>query len=165
MDAERAKDVALRLLTVRDRTTWEIRQELGKRGAEPEVVDQVVTRLTDVGLLDDTKFAASWVSSRQSGRSLSRSQLGRELANRGVGESDVEQALESASGSDTEVALELARRRVRSMSGLDAATKSRRLSGQLARRGFSWSVVRSVVAQVVGEVNGEQPDGSIGDYE
>ena len=156
MEFERAKDVALRLLTVRDRSTAEIRRELGKRGAEPDVVDQVVQRLTEVGLLDDAKFARSWVSSRQSGRSLSRSRLGHELGERGVDAEAVQEALAGAAGEDFDTALDLARRRVRSMGGLGADAMTRRLSGQLARRGFSWSVVRPVVSQVVAEATGDE---------
>jgi SOS response regulatory protein OraA/RecX len=52
---------------------------------------------------------------------------------------------------DRSVALDFARRRARAMTALDREVFSRRLAGQLARRGFSPAVVYAVVRQVADE--------------
>jgi regulatory protein len=55
--SEKAREQALRLLRVRARSVSELRQRLMKYGHAPTVVDQVIARLTAVGLLDDHRFA------------------------------------------------------------------------------------------------------------
>ncbi|CQD22532.1 recombination regulator RecX [Mycolicibacterium conceptionense] len=61
---EQAKNVCLRLLTVRARTRAELTEQLTKRGYEEELSAKVLDRLTEVGLIDDEDFAEQWVRSR-----------------------------------------------------------------------------------------------------
>src|ERR1043165_8759273 len=61
---EQAKNVCLRLLTVRARTRAELIEQLTKRGYEEDLSAKVLNRLTEVGLIDDEDFAEQWVRSR-----------------------------------------------------------------------------------------------------
>ena len=149
---EQAKEIALRLLTVRARSRGELRAELVKRGADEDIAEQVVERFTEVGLLNDEDFAQQWVQQRRRSKSLSRSMLRRELAEKGVSDEVIEFALVDLEDSEAETALEFARLRVRTMSGLDRDRIMRRLAGQLARRGFSPGIVQRSVMQVISEI-------------
>ena len=65
---EQAHTVCLRLLTVRARSRAELAGRLAKRGYPDEVTETVLTRLAEVGLIDDEDFAEQWVQSRRKGQ-------------------------------------------------------------------------------------------------
>ncbi|MCL1922489.1 MAG: RecX family transcriptional regulator [Propionibacteriaceae bacterium] len=153
-DLNQAKDIALRRLTVRMRSCQELRQDLCDRDVDGDIADQVVERFLESGLLDDSEFARTWVRSRRRSKSLSSRKLRQELVAKGVDCAVIDQALSSdETSSDLDLAVDLARRRLRAMSGCERETIQRRLSGQLERRGFSYSIVRSAVNTVMDESN------------
>lgn len=157
-----ARAIALRQLTLKARTRAELAATLSKRQVPQEAADEVLDRFEEVGLLDDADYAQRWVESRRVGRHLSKSRLGQELRRKGVGDEEVAQALAPVGHDDERaVALDLARRRIRGMAGLEPAVRYRRLAGILARRGFSGSVVASVLADVMG--GGAEDDTGDGD--
>ena len=144
------REVILRRLSSAPRTREELSRDLLRRGADPEVFDPILDRLTEVGLIDDGEFARMWVQSRQRGRGLSRSALRRELRDRGVDAELVEGALATVSPDDErERARELALRRTLRSRGTDTATERRRLLGYLMRRGYSVGVATSVITEVM----------------
>ncbi|MDR2975352.1 MAG: recombination regulator RecX [Propionibacteriaceae bacterium] len=150
-DEATAYDIALRRLSVRARSEAELRRDLRQRRVEASTIDTVLSRLEHAGLVDDVEFARQWVEERQRRQGLSTARLSRELAGKGVTPDTIRQVVAQACQPQSEIALEFARKRVRSMSGLDRTTMMRRLSGQLARRGFPESVVRTVVMTVADE--------------
>ena len=79
-----ARAICLRLLTLQPRTRAELAAALAKRGVPDDAATTVLSRFTEVGLIDDRAFAAAWVDSRHAGRGLSRRALASELRRRGV---------------------------------------------------------------------------------
>src|SRR5439155_11508566 len=63
-----AKDRALRLLGVRDRSRRELERRLQQAGFEREEIDQALDALASVGLIDDERFAATVVDNAMTGR-------------------------------------------------------------------------------------------------
>ena len=59
-----ARSAALRLLGYRSRSEAEVRRRLTLR-YELQVIDRVITVLTEQGYLDDTAFAQQWRSNRE----------------------------------------------------------------------------------------------------
>jgi regulatory protein len=124
---------------------------LAAKDVPPELAERLLDRFERVGLVDDQAFADAWVESRHRSRGLSRRALADELRRKGV---DAETAQTAADRIDPdaerEAALLLAARKARSLGGVDEATAFRRLSGMLARKGYSSSVTMSVVREVLG---------------
>jgi len=143
----RALRDALRLLNQRLRSTAEVRERLLRRGYDEEQVEGVLSRLTELGLLDDRAFARAWVENRQVFRPRGRPALAAELRKKGLSPEIIAEVLE-ASPPEDEAALALARRRAPALRGLERPTFLRRLHAFLARRGFSPEVVRRVASQV-----------------
>lgn len=54
-----AREIALRQLTVRARSRAELAKALARSGVPDETGEQVLDRLAEVGLIDDTAFARS----------------------------------------------------------------------------------------------------------
>lgn len=145
---EQAHTVCLRLLTVRARTRAELAERLTKRGYPDDVIETVLGRLADVGLIDDEDFAEQWVRSRQRNAGKGKRALAAELRTKGVDDEVIASAL---SGIDAGVervrAEQLVERRLRreTLGDGDDAKVMRRLVGMLARRGYSQSMAVAVV--------------------
>ncbi|MFJ6139644.1 recombination regulator RecX [Kitasatospora sp. NPDC092286] len=148
----RARDICLRLLTGAAKTRKQLADALRKREIPDEVADGVLTRLEEVGLIDDAVFAQAWVESRHAVRGLSRRALAQELRTKGVAGDLVEQAVAQLDQDDEEdAARALVERRLRVTRGLERQARMRRLVGMLARRGYSEGLAYRVVREVLDE--------------
>lgn len=63
--AKKVRERALRLLTISDRTRWELARRLEGDGP-PHVIDEVLDWLESLGYLDDRRFALRWIEARKS---------------------------------------------------------------------------------------------------
>jgi regulatory protein len=152
-----ARTICLNQLTHGPRTRSQLADTLRKRLVPDDAAEAVLDRLTEVGLIDDAAYAAGWVHSRRASRGLSSSAIARELRDRGVEPHLVADAMVDVGPDEDEAsARDLARRRLRSMSGLPAQTQVRRLVGYLGRKGYSpglaYRVVREELDVAVGEL-------------
>ena len=73
------REIALRALDRRAYGRAELAQYLARKGAEHGVIEQVLRRFEEVGLINDAAFADQWVETRQRGRLLPRRTLIAEL--------------------------------------------------------------------------------------
>jgi regulatory protein len=120
------------------RTRHELQDDLIKRGIPDDVVERVLDRFTEVGLIDDTEYAAMWVTSRQRTRGSARSVLRQELRRKGVGDDETESALATISSEDeAERARALVDRKLAAMGVVDEKAVGRRLTNMLVRRGYA----------------------------
>src|SRR4051812_28627636 len=90
---EQARNVCLRLLTVRARTRAELAERLTKRGYPDDVSERVLDRLATVGLVDDQDFAQQWVRSRHVNAGKGKRALAAELRTKGVDDDLIAEAL------------------------------------------------------------------------
>jgi regulatory protein len=141
-----ARQIVLRKLAAQARTRHELTTALAAKKVPEEAATEVLDRFAELGLVDDAQFAQDWVASRQSRRGLSRSALRRELRTKGVDNEEIEAALAPV-GSEEELAAArgLVEKKLRSMGGLEAQVRYRRLAGALARRGFGSGVIATVL--------------------
>lgn len=142
-DFQQAYERALNYLSYRARTRAEVERYLANKQVDPQVIQTVVARLTEVGLLDDVDFARTWVEQRESLAPRSRRMLQHELRQKGVAPEDIALALEDLD--EVETAYRAAMTRASRYAHLDRQTFDRRLGGYLLRRGFSYDVVREVL--------------------
>lgn len=141
-----AHEAALRLLSNRPRSENEMRTRLAMRGIGPGAIEDEVERLRSAGLLDDQKFAQSWVEDRKRLAPRGRRMLRYELLGRGI---DVESAEEATRDiDDRETALELARERARKTAATSYESFFARVGGFLRRRGFDYEVTADATHRV-----------------
>lgn len=155
---------ALRLLEQRARSRHELRDRLLRAECDPDVAEVVCDDLERAGLLDDAAFAAEWVRQRHKARGKSARALDRELRDKGVSSSARAQALEQVTASSEEdIALELARKKARSIKSTPAdyaerMKQLRRIVGVVARRGFDQGLCMSVATRALEERQAELED-------
>jgi regulatory protein len=130
-----AKDRALGLLAVRWRSREELRRRLRQAGYELDEIDQALTELSEVGLIEDSRFARELVRDQATRRLSGDRAIRSALREKGVSAEVAERALGEAGG-ESERAMELASRRAPRLRGLAPDAAYRRLYGLLLRRGF-----------------------------
>lgn len=147
-----ARKILLDQLTGRPRSRAELAAKLARRRVPEEVAERLLDRFEEVGLVDDAAFAREWVTSRQSGRGLASRALTVELRRKGVHDEVVAEAVAEVDPDDeVEAARRLVRRKLRSLERFDHVTQVRRLTGMLARKGYSSSLAFRVVREEVAE--------------
>ena len=145
-----ARKILLDQLTGQPRSRSELATRLARKRVPPDVASRMLDRFQEVGLIDDVAFARDWVQSRQAGRGLACRALEVELRRKGIDSQVVAEAVAAVdSGDEVEAARLLVRRRLPSLQRFDNATVVRRLTGMLARKGYSASVAFSVVREEV----------------
>lgn len=149
-ERQRAVEGALRLLSAGPRSELELQQRLRRRGLTKPAVEAAVTRMRELGYLDDAAYARMYVESRQASTPRSRRYLAFELGRKGVDRALTAGAIEGVS--DEVAAYEAAQRRLRSLRGQDFATFQRRLGAFLTTRGFGYGVARATVDRCWREV-------------
>jgi regulatory protein len=93
-DVATVLEAAARFLEARPRSIAEVRRRLSGAGYRPDLVDQAVHRMVELGYLDDGAFARAWVESRDRARPRGEHALRRELGLKGVDQAIIGAALE-----------------------------------------------------------------------
>lgn len=151
---EEAREKALRFLEIRPRSEQELRRALQKKKYPEEIINEVMTRLGDVKLVDDRDFAKFWVENREGFKPRSKRALQYELRQKGVSSQDIARAVKKVDESDS--AYRAAHPKAMRYKELDAQAFREKLSGFLARRGFDYSVTRETVTRLWQEVSGSK---------
>lgn len=150
---DRAREVALRMLTASARTRGQVGDGLLGRGFAPGVVEGLLDRFEEVGLLDDAAYAERLVRARRDERGLSRRAIAAELARKGVDGDVTRSALAGYEAADeTETAVREALARLRRTAGLDDEVRRRRTFAALARKGYGPESAREAVSRALAEL-------------
>ena len=148
-----AYDRALTMLAFQPRSSRDLKRRLVRKGELEAHAERAVERLVANGLLDDAQFARQVARSKVVGQGASKRRLQQELfkrgVDRGVADEAIEDVLSDEEVDEGEIVERLARKKVASLSGVDAATRRRRLYGFLARRGYDGDVIRRTMSAVL----------------
>ena len=146
---EKAQQRALNLISYRPRSEKEVRLRLKRAGVdEPEILI-VIQKLKDAGLLNDEAFSQQWVESRLRASPRGKRMMRWELKQKGVGDKEIASALEGVD--DLQAAYEAATRRWSRVATLEPRERKRKLTEFLARNGFDYDVISSVINRVLEE--------------
>ena len=149
---EKAREVALRRLDQRAQSIKEVRDALKNRGFSSESIDEVIGRLTSVHLLDDVAYARSFVSSRFGGAGKVGHALRQDLQRKGISDAIIGEFLGDIDMEDLyERARALVRSKARSLATQSRDVQYRRLVGMLSRKGYSGSIISTVVNEAIEE--------------
>lgn len=147
--AERAREIALRLLNHSARSAAQLREGMVSREVDPEIADQIVERYREVGLLDDASLAAAIVRTRHHERGKSRRAILQELRRKGFEPDDIEAALDQVTDDDErDAARALAIKRWGQLEGVERDKRVRRVVGMLGRKGYSPSDAFALVREL-----------------
>jgi regulatory protein len=147
IEYKHALERAARALGSRDRSVHELRSKLREAGFCADAAERAIERLVELDLLDDARFAASWVRHRRAAGYGQRRILD-ELRFKGVDDAVLAQA-RAAFNDDDELA-----RACESVRGSAQDPRVRlRETNRLVRRGYSFDVARKAVSESTSETH------------
>ena len=158
-DAESvARTILLDQLTGRARSRHELADKLARKNVPVEIATSLLDRFEDVGLIDDVAFAQAWVEGRHAAKGLAPRALAQELRRKGVDDEVAREAIDQIDLDEQQsTARALVRKKLRSLERFDDATKTRRLVGLLARKGYSPGMAFALVREELGAEAEEPP--------
>jgi regulatory protein len=162
-------DAAARFLEARSRSVTEVRRRLTTAGYRSDLIDGAITRLSELGMLDDEAFARLWVESRDRARPRGERALRDELRLKGIDRSIVDLVLDERRATDVDAAMapdrtaaeRLLEKNARTLRRIaDPRQRRQRAYALLARNGFDPETCREVattVATMDDELDGDVP--------
>jgi regulatory protein len=140
---DKAYGNALRYVTMRPRSEWEMRDYLKRKQAEEPVIDKIMGRLYDLRLLNDEAFARTWVENRRLLKPTSRRKLAMELKAKRISEQIVDKVLaeDKEETDERDVLRELAARKRKRY------PDTVKLMQYLARQGYSYDDIKTVLGE------------------
>lgn len=159
-------DRALNMLALRARSSSELARSLQRKGEEKAQVEWAITRLAEQGLIDDAAFARSFARSKVVDGKQSRRRVQQDLARKGVpraiSNEAIDKVIEEEGVDQLAIVEDAARKKLRSLSGLEASVQRRRLYGFLARRGYELDDIRRALDAIGSSLGGDDgaEDGS-----
>lgn len=161
---EEAYRAALAMLERKARTTAELSRALKRKGYAPDAIAGCVERLQNNRMVDDSAFARRFAEQRAVNQRKGRMLIRQELLQRGVGKTEIEQAIgEIEPEVEQESALALARKKWPSVKGNDRERKMK-LMAMLMRRGYTGSVAKSAAQQAASEANDSRSDDDVQEW-
>jgi regulatory protein len=147
-EVDKATNAALQFVAYRPRAEREVRDRLRRRDFSPTAIDAAIDKLRGWRYLDDRAFAELWVENRAEHHPRGRRALQAELRAKGIDREIAGEVIEGADINEADAALELARKRLGSLTSLDEPTQKRRLTAFLSRKGYGWDVIKPVLTQL-----------------
>ena len=153
--SERCYIAAMRILNYRFNSEAELRRKLKSKKFEPALIDETVEKLRREKWLDDARFAAAFVRTKQLKHHGPR-KIARELAAAGVDREAADKAIRENVDEENERAdlialFEKRRRLLIRRYGEDYVTTDegrRKLAAYLLNQGYDAALVRSVVKEI-----------------
>ena len=155
---ETAHEMALRFLEPRPRSRAEVKQQLRKKQVASDVIDQVIARLTDAGLIDDEAFAKYWVENREAFRPRAGRALRFELKRKGLSDAAIKEAIGTLD--ESESAYRAGTARAVRWRNLERREFMEKLGAFLVRRGFSYEVAKDAAKRLWDETRQDPESGN-----
>jgi len=148
---ESAREAALRFLESRPRSSMEVKLRLRKKEIADTIIDEVITRLQEVGLIDDVAFARYWVENREEFRPRAGRALKFELKRKGLSNEIIDRVVKNVD--ENESAYRAGTARAARWRNLDRREFFEKLVAFLVRRGFSYEVAKDAAKQLWDETH------------
>jgi regulatory protein len=145
LSAAEVRDIAVRYLARREYGIEELKRKLVQRGAESDLVEQVVADCAEQGLVSDERFTEMYVRMRIR-RCFGPMKIRGELRQRGIPDYLIADAMQMDQETWLESAVQWAARRIHGE--LDFAQKAK-IHRKLMNRGFNHEQANTALARLV----------------
>lgn len=145
---EKYLNMAYFYLSICNRSEKEMREYLTKKNASDEIIEKIIASLKEKKILNDEAFAKSWVLNRARLKPKGKVLLKIELRQKGITDEIIQRVLSEV---QEEIPDELTQAKnliVKRMERFKGAPRNEiysKVGGFLARRGFSWDIVKKAI--------------------
>ncbi len=132
------------------RTRQQVIDKIKTKGYGEEVIDGVVAFLTEFGLLDDRKFAISYINTKLKTKSPSKLKLKMELIAKGISKNIAEEALSATYPHELspEIVLKAAQKKYRMIQNKPKEKHKTMIINYLRGQGFDWSDISKALEEL-----------------
>ena len=133
---------ALRYVAARMHSSWEMQTYLERKGGSPALTEIILNKLTELGLIDDFKYARMFVGERRRLRYSSRRKIMYELQKKHISDSAITAALsEEPEGEQTALQTLIANKRRQTK-----YQDNEKLLQYLARQGYNYGDIKQAIS-------------------
>jgi len=141
-----AKGYALKLLSLRSHSRFELAGKMLKKGYRKELVEEVLDYLNQKQLIDDEAFAKELISSRSKRKPVGKRKMQFDLIRKGVPENIAEALLKEYDGA--ELCYRAGVRKAAALKGRDESERKKKLEVFLRNRGFEWPAIKETISRL-----------------
>ena len=150
----KALNDALHYLSYRNRTKFEVREKLKEKEYASITIDKVIDELVNLNYVDDQSFAKEYIGFKI--KKMGKRKIRYKLESMGIDSLIIDQELMGYSNDDEYVAAyAIASKKNDTYNNISYQKRYNRLSGLLNRRGFSYSVAKEVLSEILDEYKEE----------
>lgn len=146
-----AMNLAVRYLSYRARSEYEMSVYLKKKNVSYKMIHQVVRHLKELKYLDDTVYCKQYIHSRCTCKPRSKYALTMELKNKGIDDSLIDFVL--AEVDDEKMAMNAIKKKQHAWQKLDTETLEKKVMNFLRYRGFSYGICRVTLEKILNEAD------------
>ena len=139
---------ALHYLSYRNRTKYEVREKLNEKEYSTITINEVIDELIKLNYVDDESFAKEYIGFKI--KKMGKRKIKYKLESMGIDSMIIDHALMEYSNDDEySAAYAIASKKNDSYNNISYKKRYTRLSGLLNRRGFSYSVAKDVLFEIL----------------
>ncbi len=153
---QKAYDLSLNFLALRDRSVKEVKEYLYKKKFNSEIIELTLLTLQENRLLDDDKFAQEFIHTREKIRPKSKFALRYELKNKGVCDTIIEKQLDRID--EYKSAYNAIGPKISTWLQLEKKIIKNKMFGFLKNRGFNWEVSKATWEKFSKDIMDKEPD-------
>lgn len=143
-DNDKAYGLALAYVARRLRSEWELRDYCKRKGYTPALTNEIISKLSHSGFVDDAVFAQRWVESRRLLKATSAKKLRLELRQKRIADDVISAVLSEDETDERQVLRELIEKKRKQTKYRD----DQKLIMYLARQGFNYDDIKSVLQDI-----------------
>jgi len=142
---QKISDKLINYSILRPRSKKEVEMWLKRKKVHESIHKDLFNKLKRLELLDDEKFASWWVKQRMEFRNKSKRELIFELRSKGIDKNIIDDVMSKSNVDDESAAKKLIKKNKYKWKRYEDNHKNRKMSEYLARKGFSWEIIKKVV--------------------
>jgi len=140
---EKSFNLSLNFLSYRARTEQEVRQYLQKKEFAAAIIETTVDKLKSYRYLNDAEFGRQWVEGRSRSNPKGKRALRYELRQKGLDAAEIDRAI--AELDEDTLAWQAIQKKLARWQLLDDMALKKKLTAFLARRGFNYQTISTVL--------------------
>ena len=142
-DVDKIYGKILRYITIRNRSQWEIVEYLKRKDVSPTLIDTILNKLSNIGLINDDQYARAFIKDRLLLRPTSRRKIQFELRKKHINSEIIDAALLDIEADDSTTLQEIiSRKKLQSRYTVDI-----KLMQYLSRQGYNYGDIKDALTE------------------
>jgi len=150
MDLKKSYNYCIKLLSIKDRTSYEIITKLKQKNCTKEIIEETLAKLMDYGYINDAKYIENWVRDKSKQPGMSKRKIYYKLMQKGFKKDLLDSLFEEINIDDYDTALACGEKKLKSLKGDIGAIKNK-LYAYLLSKGYERDICNKVIRALLDE--------------